>query len=134
MWQPNRAQWRVIWIVAILMIVAWPLRDEGSLGLKAVRWLADPRNELPAIPDPLPMGLGDDGDAVAEHDRRLQEYYEFEDRSAINRLRLRLKNAGEPLEPGTERQVLVGLGILAALGIWKLNGPADRRSWRSGGP
>jgi hypothetical protein len=127
MWQPNRAQWRVIWVVAILLILAWPSADGHSLAVKSVRWLADPQNELPVMPDPLPMGLGDDGDAVAEHDRQMQEYYEFYEGSSMNRLRLRLKGMEEPLAPGTERQLLVGLAVLAALGVWKLDGPADRR-------
>ena len=121
MWQPNRAQWRIIWIVAILLILVWPPGQGNSLALKAVHWLADPSNSLPAQPDPLPMGLGDDGDAVAEHDRRLAEYFEFRDASAMNRMRLRLKTAGEPLDPGTERQLLIGVAILAALSVWRLN-------------
>ena len=112
-------------MVAILIILAWPPPEGGSLALKAVHWLADPSNTLPAQPDPLPMGLGDDGDAVAEHDRRMQQFYEFQDASAMNRMRLQLKTAGEPLDPGTERQLLVGVGILAALAIWRLNGRAE---------
>lgn len=127
-WQPSRTQWWVIWTVAALLILTWPPREGGSLALKAVRWMADPRNALPTLPDPLPMGLGDDGDAVAEHDRRMQEYYDFVDRSAANRLRVRLKTAEEPLDPGTERQLLTGVAILAALGVWQLNG---RRSGRA---
>jgi hypothetical protein len=127
MWQPNRAQWRIIWMVAVLLILAWPPREGGSLALKAVRSLADPQNTLPAMPNPLPMGLGDDGDAVAEHDRQLQEYFEFADASAMNRLRLRMKNAEEPLSPGTERQLLTGVTVLAALLVWKLNGRPARQ-------
>ena len=53
MWQPNRPQWLVIWIVAIVLILSWP-GEGGSLAVKAVRWLADPRHELPVMPDPLP--------------------------------------------------------------------------------
>ena len=121
MWQPTRGQWWIIWLTALLLIFCWPPREGGSLALKSVRWLADPRNELPTLPEPLPMGLGDDGDAVAEHDRRIQEYYEFIERSPANRWRMRLKTAEEPLDPGTERQLLVGFGVLAALGVWRLN-------------
>ena len=127
MWSPNRRQWLLIWIAAVILILAWPPREGQSLAVKTVRWLADPRGDLPSFPEPLPMGVGDDGDAVAEHDLKIQEYYEFVEASSTNRLRLRLKDAEEPLEPATERQLLTAFGILAALGLWRLNGRAGRR-------
>ena len=127
MWQPNRAQWRLIWIVASLLILAWPPREGGSLAVKAVRRIVDPMHTMPALPEPLPMGLGDDGNAVAEHDRQEQAYYSFSASSAMNRLRLRLRVADEPFDPTTERQALTGLGVLAALGVWRLNGRAAAR-------
>ena len=122
MWQPTRAQSTTIWVAVVVLLLGWPPREGGSLAVKAVRWAADPRNDLPALPDPLPMGLGDDGDAVAEHDRQMQEYYDFVEQSATNRLRLRMKYAEEPLDPGTERQLLVGGAVLVALSVWQLNG------------
>ena len=61
MWQPTGTQRWFIWIVAIFLLLAWPPAEGGSLAVKAVRWTADPRNKLPVLPDPLPMGLGDDG-------------------------------------------------------------------------
>jgi hypothetical protein len=129
MWQPTRAQQAVIWAVALFIVFTWPPREGGSLAVKAVRWAADPGNALPSLPEPLPMGLGDDGDAVAEHDRRMQEYYDFVEGSATNRLRLRLKYAQEPLDPGTERQLLAALAIVSALAVWQMIGkrcgPAD---------
>ena len=121
MWQPNSAQRRIIWTIAIFMALAWPPREGGSLAVKGVRWLADPGNQLPAMPPPLPMGLGDNGDAVAEHDRQMGEYYEFVDRSATNRLRLRLKEAEEPLDPTTMRQLLTVVGVVSVLAVWQLN-------------
>lgn len=127
MWQPNRAQRRIIWTVALLLALTWPPREGGSLAVKAVRWLADPGSQLPAMPAPLPMGLGDDGDAVAQHDQQMAEYYEFVDRSATNRLRLRLKEAEEPLDPVTLRQLLTAIAIVAALAVWQLNGRPERR-------
>ncbi len=126
MWQPNRPQWAVIWIVAILLIVAWPPREGRSIAVRAARWLADPRNELPLLPEPLPMGLGDDGDAVMEHDRRMQDYYAFYEGSDSNQLRLRLKTAEEPLDPALTRQLLTGVAVFAALGVWWLNGRQAR--------
>ena len=122
MWHPTRAQQGIIWAVAILLVLAWPPREGRSLGLKAVRWAADPGNEVPTLPEPLPMGLGDDGDAVAAHDRQIQEYNDFVEGSATNRLRMRLKYAEEPLDPATERQLLTAVAVLAAVGVWQMRG------------
>jgi hypothetical protein len=33
-----------------------------------------------------------------------------------------LKETGEPLDPSTERQLLVVVMVLSALGVWRLNG------------
>jgi hypothetical protein len=120
MWQPNRAQWRLILIAAALLIVGWPPKEGGSLGLKAVHWLADPRNALPSLPPELPMSLGDNADAVAVHDSEEAEYYRVYDSSATARLRLRLRDLEDPFDPSTARQILAGVGILAALGVWRL--------------
>ena len=62
------------------------------------------------------------GTAVAEHDRQMQEYYAFSEGSSMNRWRQRLATAEDPLDAGTQRQILTGLAILAALGVWRLNG------------
>src|SRR5437764_420522 len=72
---PNRAQWRIIWIVAILLIVAWPPEEGKSLLVKAINRAADPFDALPDLPPPLPMGLDDNGDAVAAHDLQASEFY-----------------------------------------------------------
>lgn len=120
MWQPNRAQWRIIWLSAVLLIFAWPADESGSLAVKAVRWLADPEDTLPRLPEPLPMGLGDDGDAVALHDEQDAEYYRLVGSSRWIRTRLKLKAIEDPFLPATERQILIGLGILSTLGVWRL--------------
>ena len=120
MWQPNRAQWRVIWLAAVVLIVAWPLPEGGCLGLRTARWLADPANALPSLPEPLPMGLGDNGDAVAAHDEQETEYYRLYESSRMMRARLRLKVAEDPWDPSLERRVLTGFGILSALLVWRL--------------
>jgi len=127
MWQPNRAQWRVIWLAAVVLIVAWPLPEGGSLGLRTARWLADPGNALPSLPEPLPMGLGDNGDAVAAHDEQEAEYYRLYESSRMMRARLRLKVAEDPWDPSLERRVLTGFGILSALLVWRLGGDWGRR-------
>jgi hypothetical protein len=120
-WQPNKVQWRVIWLVAVLIILSWPPDQGRSLGMKAVNWLVDPLNSLPTPPSPLPIGLDDNGDAVAAHDAEESEYYRVYESSGFTRLRMKLKSAADPFDPGTERQILVGIGVLSALAVWRLN-------------
>jgi hypothetical protein len=117
MWQPNAAQWRLIWVVAVLLILAWPA-ENGSLARKAINWAADPSQSLPRLAGPLNMGLDDDVDAVQQHDAEETAYYQMYNTSRIGRLRLQLRDLQDPFDPSTERQVLVGLAILSALGIW----------------
>ncbi len=128
MWQPNRAQWYVLWIAAALLIVAWPPAQGASLGIKVVRWLADPTDALPTLPGPLPMGLDDNGDAVAAHDLQEAEYYRLYASSGMIRTRLRLKIVVDPLDPSTERQLLTGFGILSGLGVWRLGARGKSRA------
>jgi hypothetical protein len=66
------------------------------------------------------MGLGDNGDAVAAHDALEAEYYQRRDSSVTTRWRLRLKDARDPLEPQTGRQILVGLAVLSVLWVWRM--------------
>ena len=120
MWQPSKTQWRIIWIVAIVMILAWPPDRGRSLALKATNWLVDPSNSLPEMPDPLPMGVDDDGDTVADHDAQEAAYYRAFDSSRMTRLRMTLKTAADPLDPSTEHQILTGVAILSALVVWRL--------------
>ena len=89
--------------------------------MKAVNWLADPTHSLPELPSQLPIGLDDNGDAVAAHDELEAEYYRQYSSSGVTRLRMRLKDATDPFDPSTERQILAGIGILSALAVWRLN-------------
>ena len=127
MWQPNTAQWRVIWIVAVLLILGWPPDQGRNLAMKSANWLADPTNSLPALPDQLPIGLDDNADAVAVHDAQEAEYYRQYASSGMTRLRMKLKVATDPFDPSTERQILAGIGILSALAVWRLNEKGTRR-------
>lgn len=122
MWQPNRPQWSIIWTAALLLVLGWPPDKGRSLGVKVVNWMVDPDGSLPSLPPPLPMSLDDNGDAVAAHDAEEAEYYRLHRSSRLMRWRLDLKEAGEPLDPSTERQLLLGLAVLSALGVWRLNG------------
>lgn len=123
MWQPNRAQWRVIWPVAIAIVLLWPAGEGPSLGVKALRWLADPADSLPRRPEELPMGLGDNGDAVAAHDEQLAEYLRVtESGGGWLRTRMRVKEVTDPLAPTTMRQALAAVTLLGALLVWRLSG------------
>jgi len=95
MWQPSRAQWAIIWPIAVLLILAWPPDRGKSLGVKAVNWIVDPTGTLPTFPPPLPMGLDDDGDAVAAHDALETAYYHRRDRSTTTRWRMAWKEAAD---------------------------------------
>ena len=119
MWQPTRPQWFVVYLVALVVVLAWPPDTGRSLGAKLANWLADPRGELPAPPPSLPMALDDDGDAVAEHDTLESAYQIVRARSNVTRLRMDLKDAGDPFERSTQRQLLVGLVVLGGLYIWR---------------
>jgi hypothetical protein len=121
-WQPNAAQWRIIWIVAVSLILFWPPDKGRSLGVKIANWLADPRDSLPTMPDPLPIALDDNGDAVTEHDALEAEYHRQFESSALTRFRMTLKEATDPFDPSTERQILAGIGILSAFPVWRING------------
>jgi len=123
-WQPNTAQWRLIWTVAVLLILAWP-EDNQSLAIKALNWGVDPYQTLPRTPTPLAPGLGDDVDAVQQHDAEEAAYYYMYSSSRISRLRLQLRDLRDPLDPSTERQLLVGVAILVALGIWRMEGKKE---------
>jgi hypothetical protein len=123
-WQPNTAQWRLIWTVAVLLILAWP-EDNQSLAIKALNWGVDPYQTLPRTPTPLAPGLGDDMDAVQQHDAEEAAYYYMYSSSRISRLRLQLRDLRDPLDPSTERQLLVGVAILVALGIWRMEGKKE---------
>jgi len=112
-------QWRLIWPLAVVVLLAWPA-ENGSLGVKTVRWLADPFHTLPEFPGPLAMGMDDNGDAVAEHDAQEAEYYRFAASSSIARMRLRLKGISDPLDLTTERQLLVGIVVIGGLVVWRL--------------
>ena len=121
MWQPNRAQWPVIWTATVLLIAAWPPAEGRSLLLKTANWAVDPTGSLATLPPPLPLSLDDDGDAVALHDAQEAEYYRQRDGSPITRWRMMVQEARDPFDPQTERQVLVGVAALSILGVWRLN-------------
>ena len=127
MWRPNNLQWWTLVVVALLIVFAWPPRDDKSLAAKFVNWAVDPRNELPVLPDQLPLGLGDDPDAVAAHDLQTQQYDALYLEGGWTRKRLQLKVAGDPFNPATERQLLTAIAVVTALLVWRLGGRPEMR-------
>ena len=115
-------QWIVICTIVAILVLCWPPdRGHGSnLLIKGVHWIVDPGRSLPPLPPPLPPGLGDNGDAVAEHDAVEAEYYRLYNSSSMTRWRMNVKAAGDPFDPTTERQILVASAAIAALATWRL--------------
>ena len=122
MWRPTNFQWWFLIIVAILIVFAWPPRDNRSLALKFVNWVVDPWDELPVLPDQLPLGAGDDPEAVSIHDIQTQQYDALYRKGGWTRRRLELKVAKDPLDPSTERQVLTGMAVVTAFLVWRWGG------------
>lgn len=120
----SRSSWTLVWAVSLTILLAWPPPSGRSLGLKLLNWAVDPRQALPTFPEPLPIGLDDDGNAVAAHDELERSYYDFYNRSRFTRWRMEMKEAGEPFDAGTTRQALIGLGVVGALLAWRLNARA----------
>jgi hypothetical protein len=115
----KRFQWWVLLVVALLIVFLWPPRDSKSLALKLVNWAVDPWNELPMLPPPLPLGAGDDPQAVEIHDIQTQQYDAIHQRGGWSRMRLELKVADDPLDPSTERQILTAVAVVAAFLGWR---------------
>jgi hypothetical protein len=109
--------------VALFVIAAWPPGDEKSLAAKFVNWAADPRGELPILPAQLGYGIGDDRYAVEERDAEVRRYDELYNRGGWTRRRLELKVADDPLNPATERQLLLALGAIAVFALWRSGAP-----------
>ena len=119
MWRPNNLQWWLLVVVALLIVFVWPPSGDRSLGVKFVNWAVDPQNVLPTLPDQLPLGLGDDPDAVNAHDLQTQQYDALYLKGGWTRKRLELKVARDPINPSTERQLLTALGVLTAFVVWR---------------
>jgi len=106
---------------AVLLVSLWPPGNDRSLAVKIVNWAVDPRDELPVLPPPFALGAGDDPDLVAAHDAHVQAYDERYLQGGWTRRRLEWKVARDPLNPATERQAILALGIVTAYLFWRLN-------------
>jgi hypothetical protein len=74
------------------------------------------------LPGPFAPGQGDDLETVNAHDLQTRMYDELYNKGGWTRLRLELKVANDPFDPGTERQVLTGIGVLSAFLFWRFGG------------
>ncbi len=111
--------WPILAAVFIAILLVWPPSGDKSLAVKFVNWVVDPSEELPVLPAPLALGQGDDPDAVEAHDSQVRQYDALYLKGGWTRTRLELKVADDPLNPATERQVLLVLGALTGLGLWR---------------
>jgi hypothetical protein len=119
MWQPTNAQWWCLALVATLIVVAWPPRDDRSLAMKVVNWAVDPFDQLPVLPPQLGFGEGDDVDAVNARDAIVRHYDELYRQGGWTRRRLLLKVAEDPIRASTMRQLLTGVGVMTVLLVWR---------------
>jgi hypothetical protein len=106
---------------AVLLVCLWPPTNDRSLVVKFVNWAVDPRDDLPVLPPPFALGAGDDPDRVAAHDARVQAYDERYLQGGWMRQRLEWKVARDPVNPATERQAILALGIVTAYLFWRVN-------------
>ena len=121
MWRPSNVQWWILFAVTLLVVVAWPPQDGKSLAIKFVNWAVDPTQQLPILPQELPLGMGDDPDAVNAHDLQVREYDSLFMQGGWTRRRLELKVADDPFDPTTTRQLLIAIAAVAGLIVWRIN-------------
>lgn len=116
----NRHWWLLV-TVAVAIVCMWPPQDDRSLAMKAINWAVDPWNALPVLPPQLPLGQGDDPDAVYQRYLVIQQYYALYLKGGWTRKRLELKAARDPFDAGTVRQVLTVAGVITAFLAWRLH-------------
>ncbi len=126
MWQPNSTQWRLIWVLAAIIVLFWPSQENRSLGIKALSWAADPTGKLPRPPADFSMEDGEDTAVVMAHDDQEAEYERALATPGLEGIRIRLRDMQEPFDPSTEQQVLVAVIVLGGLLVWRLGGRPAR--------
>jgi hypothetical protein len=113
---PITGRWIVL-AIALFVIGAWPPANDRSLMLKCVNWAVDPRGELPVLPPQLGYGVGDDPRAVEERDALVRRYDDLYNQGGWTKARLKLKVADDPLNPATERQLLLAAAAVAVFAV-----------------
>jgi hypothetical protein len=117
--RPSNSQWWFLLFVALAIVFLWPPRDNRSLAVKFVNWAVDPWDELPIEPEPLPLGAGDNPQAVELHDTQMQQYDAVSLKGGWTQRRLDLKVADDPFDPSTERQILTGMAVMSVFLAWR---------------
>ena len=119
---PTRAGSWVLFLVVLAVITAWPPQTGQSLALKLLHAAVDPTGSLPFLPEQLDFGLSDDPQAVDLRDMLVRRYDDALASGPVMRTRLRLKNAADPFDAATERQVLLLVAAVAAFSVLKTKG------------
>lgn len=117
---PAPWQWRSLLVAALTVVALWPPADGKSLAVTFVNWAVDPAGQLPVLPGPLPLGRGDEPDAVEAHDAAVREYDRRYAEGGWTRQRMALKTAGEPVRPSTMRQLLLAAAVVIAAATWRV--------------
>jgi hypothetical protein len=112
--EPTPAARWLLFLTALFIVAAWPPQTGRSLLVKGVNWAADPSGTLPALPPQLGFGLGDDVRAVEERDALVRRYDDALAQGEWMRTRLKLKEAHDPFDPVTTRQLLLVVGVVVA--------------------
>jgi hypothetical protein len=115
----NKFTFSVVVVVALTIVSVWPPEDDRSLAVKLVNWIVDPLGALPVLPPQLALGRGDDPEAVEARDLQTQQYDALYLKGGWTRRRLELKVARDPINPATERQLLLVIGVVTALFAWR---------------
>ena len=106
--------------MTLVVALAWPPQEGKSLATKFVNWIVDPTHQLPILPPQLPLGMGDDPDAVNIHDLQVRRYDLLYAQGGWTRKRLELKVADDPFDPTTTRQLLIGVAAVVGLIVWRM--------------
>ena len=117
---PASWEWRSLLVAALAVVVLWPPADGRSLAVTFVNWAVDPAGQLPILPPQLPMGRGDDPEAVEAHDAIVRHYDAMYGQGGWTRRRMELKVACEPLRPSLMRQLLVAVTVVLAAVTWRV--------------
>jgi hypothetical protein len=104
----------VLLLTALLIVAVWPPDKDRSLAVKVVNLAVDPAGTLPVLPPQLGFGLSDDVVAVEMRDEMVRRYDVALASGPLMRARLHLKVAEDPMNPATERQLLLVLGVVVA--------------------
>jgi len=111
----RRSPWPFVAALVAALALLWPSDNGRSLAVKAINWLADPSGDLPRRPSPLAIGVDDDADVVTAHDEEEHAYESMYRGSWTGRLRLQMRDAHDPLEPSTERPLLIAAAAVIAI-------------------